>query len=185
MGANILLALGALAMFGTFLGSSNRVIMGNNQIASQNEYYIAALSYAQSIVDEAKTKKFKGHPPTGSTSNDGSIVQTGNSIGIESLAESFPYPDTLTPKGYKSELFFDDVDDYNGYRRLVNSPRAEGYAMDVSVAWVEKTNPEEVRALPSTAKRMIVRVTSPYFPKIERDGLTYPDTLKLTYVFSK
>ena len=44
-------------MFGTFLGSSNRLLMGNTQIASQNEYYIAALSYGQSVIEEARTKK--------------------------------------------------------------------------------------------------------------------------------
>jgi len=185
MGYNILLALGALAMFGTFLGSSNRVIMGNNQIASQNEYYIAALSYAQSVIDEAKTKSFKGKTGVVTGTKDGASVSLSNTIGIESLDEKFPYPDTLSPRGYQSEFKFDDVDDYHGYRRLVNSPRAEGYMLHVAVAYVERDKPNKTESSPTTAKRMIVSVTSPYFPKIEKDGLAYPDTLKLTYVFSK
>ena len=39
---NIISAIGALVIFGTFLGSSNRLMVGNTQVAEQNEYYISA-----------------------------------------------------------------------------------------------------------------------------------------------
>ena len=41
--SNIILAIGALVIFGTFLSSSNRLMTGNTQIAEQNEYYISAI----------------------------------------------------------------------------------------------------------------------------------------------
>jgi hypothetical protein len=154
MGANIMLALGSLVMFATFLGSSNRVMIGNSQLAAQNEYYIAAVSYGQSVIDEAKTKAYQGYTVVGGTK-------------------------TL------SQRKFDDVDDYNGYRRRVDSPRAEGYVVLASVNWVSELNPNTISATPTSYKRMLVRITSPYFPKIEKDGLHYQDTLKLSYVFAK
>jgi hypothetical protein len=179
MGANIMLALGSLVMFATFLGSSNRVMIGNSQLAAQNEYYIAAVSYGQSVIDEAKTKAYQGYTVVGGT-------QTPSDLnGVESTGEQVSFIDTLTDLGYASQRKFDDVDDYNGYRRRVDSPRAEGYVVLASVNWVSELNPNTISATPTSYKRMLVRITSPYFPKIEKDGLHYQDTLKLSYVFAK
>lgn len=182
MGVNIMLALGSMVMFATFLGSSNKVILGNNQIATQNEYYIAALSYGQSVIDEAKTKAFYGTITTGS----GPLAVKTRSLllGTENSGERIAYADTLTAAGYASEAKFDDVDDYDGYLRRVNSPRAEGYMISTAVRWVNETAPSTVSTTPTLSKRMMVYVTSPYFPRVERNGSSYPDTLKLSYVFS-
>jgi hypothetical protein len=179
MGVNIMLTLGSLVMFMTFLGSSNRVMIGNNQLASQNEYYIAALSYGQSVIEEAKTKDYRGTVVFGSTRTASLLC------GPEAFAERIAYADTLTDRGFASERKFDDVDDYDGYRRLVNSPRAEGYVLVTAVDWVDESNPNAVSGTPTSYKRMVVSITSPYFPKIERDGSERQDTLKLSYVFSE
>lgn len=185
MGANILLALGAIVMFGTFLGSSNRLMIGNSQIASQNEYYIAALSYAQSVIDEAKIKSFEDD--IYSTPEPGKEVKVSEvyHLGIESMDEKVGKFDTLGNMGYQSEMNFDDVDDYHGYSRLVNSPRAEGYHLFVSVNFVDDDHPTKVKFEVTDTKVMTVAITSPYFPKPERDGISSQDTLKLTYVFSR
>ena len=169
MGVNIMLALGSLVMFATFLGSSNKVMIGNNQLASQNEYYIAALSYGQSIIEEAKTKAYK----------------EGSFLGTDATAEKVTFADTLTSKGFLSELKFDDVDDYDGYKRKVNSPRAEGYIMTTTVNWADTTAPNTASITETSFKRMVVKITSPYFPKIVKSGVEVSDTLKLTYVFTK
>ena len=58
MGANMILTMGAILLFGVFLNTSNKLMIGNNQNASQNEYYVTALSLVQSVIDEAKTKQF-------------------------------------------------------------------------------------------------------------------------------
>jgi hypothetical protein len=179
MRINMLLALGALMMFATFLGASNRVMIGNSQLSSQNEYYIAALSYGQSVIEEAKTKDFQG------TVKAGGVLAPSPIIGIESDEERIGYVDVLTGNGYASGQKFDDVDDYNGYVRKVNSPRAEGYMLLTTVNWVDESDPGLVSATPTKCKRMVVNVTSPYFPKGERNGMPWPDTLKLSFVFSR
>ncbi len=178
-----MLALGSMIMFSTFLGSSNKVIMGNNQIASQNEYYIAALSYGQSIIEEAKTKEYQGSIVVGS--GPGATKVKSLLLGYEATSEKISYVDTLTALGFASEVKFDDVDDYTGYVRRVNSPRAEGYMMYTTVNWVDEASPKVISATPTDFKMMTVNITSPYFPKIEKGGLTYQDTLKLSYVFAK
>lgn len=183
MGVNIMLALGSLVMFATFLGSSNKVMIGNSQIASQNEYYIAALSYGQSVIDEAKTKAYEGTIKTG-TGVD-AVISRSLLLGPESTSEKIAYEDTLGPKGFASEQKFDDVDDYAGYRRLVNSPRAEGYQISTEVHWVDEDEPNSISSSMTDYKMMVVKVTSKYFPKIERGGVTSQDTLKLTYFFNR
>jgi len=172
MGINILLALGSLLMFSTFLGSANKVMIGNNQISSQNEYYIAGLSYGQSVIDEAKLKAYES--PTDPLN-----------LGIETPAEKIGHADTLGALGFASQSKFDDVDDYDGYRRRVNSPRAEGYEIFATVNWADPDDPNTVSAGPTEYKRMVVKVTSPYFPKIERGGYQIQDTVQLTYFFNR
>jgi len=179
MGVNIFLALGAMMMFSTFLGASNRVMIGNSQLSSQNEYYIAALSYGQSVIEEAKTKFYQG------TIQAGPLKVPSLIIGIESGTETVPVPDLLKGNGYSSAQKFDDVDDYNGYVRRVNSPRAEGYLLTTTVNWVDETNPAVVSKTPTKYKLMVVNVTSPFFPKVENNGVERPDTLKVSYLFSR
>jgi hypothetical protein len=179
MGVNIMLALGSLVMFATFLGSSNKVMIGNSQLASQNEYYIAALSYGQSIIDEAKTKKYQDSVIVGGVKTPSTL------LGTETAGEKISFVDTVTANGYASEQRYNDVDDYNGYTRLVNSPRAEGYRLSASVNWVDEMSPNKVSVAPTRYKRMVVNITSPFFPKIEKGGLTYADTVKLSYIFAQ
>ncbi len=174
-----MLALGSLVMFATFLGSSNKVMIGNNQLASQNEYYIAALSYGQSVIDEAKTKSYQGFIMVGPTKTV-SLLR-----GTETVGEQVSFVDTMTNKGFASEQKFDDVDDYDGYRRRVNSPRAEGYMLLTTVNWVDDANPNSVSVTPTDYKRMVVSVTSKFFPKITKGGVEVQDTLKISYIFGK
>lgn len=192
MGANMLLTIGALVIFGIFLGAANKLMIGNNQIASQNEYYITAISLAQSVIDEAKTKAFDEKTVSGSVSNRTSLTAVA-SIGKDGASEAVPFPDTLsssspyssTNKGYWSAIKFDDVDDYNGYYRLVNTPRAEGYQIRVTVNYANENSPDNSSLTQTYCKRMVVKVTSPYFPKAsDGAGSTVPDTLTLSYAFT-
>lgn len=172
MGSNIILALGALIIFGTFLSSSNQLMTGNTQIADQNEYYVAALSLAQSIIDEAKTKAFdkKTVDLTSSIAAPESCTAPV-SLGRDGAElTSVPPTDTLvktnpysaSSPGYRSMDKFDDIDDYNGYKRLVNTARAEGYTVAVTVNYASTTYPDSTKNTQTFCKVLRVTVTSPY-----------------------
>ena len=190
MGPNIILAVGAIIIFGTFLSSSNNLMTGNTQIAEQNEYYITALSLAQSVINEAKTQAFDEKVLTNSVSSADSMTAPG-ALGKES-GESVPNPDTLTTSspftssspGFRSSLKFDDIDDYNKYNRLVNTPRAEGYNIKVSVLYASNTYPDSLKASRTYCKVMKVAVTSKFFPSKRSGGVLVPDTVKLFYAFT-
>lgn len=173
MGANMILTIGAILLFGVFLNTSNQLMIGNNQIAATNEYYVSALAVGQSIIDEAKTKAFDEKTVAANVSSADSMTGIP-SLGREGTPENITSPDTMKTTGFSSSTRFDDVDDYNGYRRRVNTARAEGYFALATVSYASATNPETASGVKSYCKRMDVKVWSRYIP----------DTLKLSYAFT-
>jgi len=178
--SNVILSIGALVIFGTFLTSSNRLMTANTMLAEQNEYYISAVSLAQSVIDEAKTKAFDERTV-------GNHVYTMDSLTMVSalgpdVSEGFRNTDTLSTvapyspaaPGFYSNYVYNDIDDYNYYHRLVNTPRAEGYSVMVTVKYVNEADPDAVLAVQTFCKRMTVSVASPYMPY----------TVKLSYLFT-
>lgn len=179
MGANMILTIGAILLFGMFLRSSNTLMMDNTQLASRIEYNITALSLGQSIIDEAKAKAFDERTAGLSFSlASPNLCTRWDSLGIDPpsfSAEGVPNPDTAISSGYRSILKFDDIDDYNGYIRLVNTPRAEGYWIAVVVTYADTINPDITYANSrSWCKRMSVTVWNKFMS----------DTVKLTYAFT-
>jgi hypothetical protein len=169
----MILTIGAILLFGVFLKTSNQLMIGNNQIAATNEYYISALSVGQSVIDEAKTKAFDEKTVLKAVFTSDSLTAVG-SLGRESGAEAVPSPDTLKSGTFGSLTKFDDIDDYNGYRRLVNTTRAEGYNLLVRLNYASETNPETSSGSKTFCKRMTVKVWSKFIP----------DTLSMSYAFA-
>jgi hypothetical protein len=190
MGANMMLTIGAILLFGMFLSTTNKLMIGNNQIAAQNEYYIAGISLAQSIIDEAKTKAFDQKTIGLDTMISRANLTAPGSLGKDGGAELLALPDTIRTKnpytakypGYLSTVTYNDVDDYNGYTRVVNTPRAEGYRLFCQVSYASETAPDSVKASRTYCKVITVKVTSPYFRKNRENG--GPDTLSLSYAFT-
>jgi hypothetical protein len=191
MGANMMLTIGAILLFGTFLSSSNKLMIGNNQIAAQNEYYIAGLSIAQSVIDEAKTKAFDQNTFNASAVVPLTSMTAAASLGKEA-GETMPAWDTLSwggpysanYKGYWSALRFNDVDDYKDYRRLVNTPRAEGYRVIVNVNYANASSPDNSSAVRTYCKKMTVKVTSPFFRSKYETQNNQQDTITVFYAFT-
>lgn len=186
----MILAFGALLIFGILLTSSNRLMIGNAKIADENEYYISALSAAQAVLDEAKTKSFDQRTvnklqliPDSLTASAALGREAGEAIpSLDTLSAQAPF--TQSSRGYRSMVTFNDIDDYNGYRRLVNTPRAEGYRIFVSVKYAGETNPDSLKSVRTFCKKMDISVISPYFAKLEKNGIMVPDTIKLSYTFT-
>jgi hypothetical protein len=177
-GSNTLLALGAIIIFGMFLRSSNQLMSATTQLSEQNEYYLTALSLAQSVISEAKTKAFDQKTVSGGVNVPDSLSAA---LGTDGIAETVPSPDTLstsspytsTTAGYLSLVKFNDIDDYNGYTRTVNTPRAEGYKLSVKINWASPTYPDSTLISKSFCKKMTVTVKSQYMP----------DSITVTYAF--
>lgn len=158
MGNNMLLTLGALMLLGAFVLTANDMMLTNAQVPMESEHYLAALSMAQSIIDEAKTKAFDQNVVSGSVRDTTGLSST---LGRDGSGEDFLLPDTLAASGYWSLAKFNDVDDYNAYTRRVNTPRMTGYLVAVSVTYASPTYPDSSITRRSFCKKMQVSVTIP------------------------
>ena len=178
----MILTIAAFSLFGLFVVAGNRLMSTNSKVAGQNEYSLTALSLAQSVIDEAKTKDFDENTTGGRSVTSPSQLTTGLGPGP---SESIICPDTDNgTTGYLSPQRFDDIDDYNRYSRLVNTQRAKGYLVSVQVQYVDETDPESVSSVPTFCKRMNVSVTCPDISDLNRVSSTDDLPIRLSYVFA-
>jgi hypothetical protein len=152
MGNSFLLILGCLLLLTLFSLASNRLIGENERIAEESEFNLTAFSLAQSIIDEAKSKEFDQH-----------TVGAELTTPVTLTAAAQLGPDPTSDAGYASMTRFNDVDDYNGYHRYVNTPRADGYEISVQVAYASPSCPDSLLSTPTFCKHMVVSVSSRYF----------------------
>lgn len=173
MGENMLMTIGGIILLSTFVLYANGLIFDNTKISSDNEYAITAISLAQSVIDEAKMKAFDESTIAGPVASADSLTPA-SMLGRDGTAEAVANPDTPTHSGAASFAKFDDIDDYDGYVRVVNTPRAENYSVATTVVYASETSPNSTSSTRTFCKRMTVTVTSPY--------ISVPITL--SYVFT-
>lgn len=162
MGSSLLLTIGSLVMLGLFMLSANGLISDNIHTAEENEYYLTALSLAQSVIDEAKTKSFDQVTVTSVVSSP-SAFTTPAGLGPDT-GESITGPDSASGGVYLSLSRFNDIDDYQGYIRLANTARADRYTVTAAVEYANALSPDSSSAVGTFCKKMTVTVTSPYLP---------------------
>lgn len=162
MGLNMLLTIGGVILLSTFVLYANGLLFDNARIASDNEYVITAIALGQSVIDEAKMKAFDENTVTGTVSSPGGLTNA-YLLGREGGGEVVSIPDTAGVHGAASFATFDDIDDYDGYIRIVNTPRAENYRIATTVAYASETFPDSAKSVQTYCKKMTVTVTSAFF----------------------
>ncbi|OGU57493.1 MAG: hypothetical protein A2V66_12475 [Ignavibacteria bacterium RBG_13_36_8] len=176
MESNLLLTVGAMALLAIFILSTNRLLLNNNEIVSESEYIVSTVSLGQTLIDEVKTKYFDENAITG---NITSTSQLSSTLGRETGETSISFPDTSSISNFLSNTLYDDVDDYNGYWRVVRTPRGGPDTIRARVEYVDLTNPGGAASGVRTfGKRLTVRVKSPYI-----DSTKIPP-VQLFYVFT-
>jgi hypothetical protein len=86
-------------------------------------------------------------------------------------------PDSSFTGNYKSINGYNDVDDYDGYTRIVgadttNGIRIGGYVLTVRVFYVDPSNPDVKVNYQTNVKRIEIDVEHPqYLPKITYSSL--------------
>ena len=159
----MLISVAVLALLGLFVLSAHNVMSNNAKLSGQSEHSLTALSLAQSLLDEMKSKAFDQH-----TVNPLAIVLSASSFtpaanfGPDSL-EAITCPDhSDSSEQYSSATEFDDLDDYRHYVRVVNTPRARGYVVRVdSIYYVNADDPQQFSNAQTYSKRVDISVTCP------------------------
>ena len=169
-----LLTLGAIILLGIFIISSNNLISSNNSRVTENEFVLTGIGYGQSLIDEVKTKYFDViQNPLNQSQLTTDLGPEVGEQGIISIPDKF---DTGI-QGFESDTLFNDVDDYNGYYRVISSPRYGDYRLKVQVYYASEANPEVGSGGVKTFyKKMVVNVNNKYI-----DSVNSP--VKLDYLF--
>src|SRR5574341_1456173 len=141
--------------------SSNRMLMESQQTTYESEAIDIAADLANSLLTEATKKSFDekvDYTVAQSASNMTSVGSLGSETG-----ESFsPVPDVAP---FQSVSKYDDVDDYKGYRRTVDSQTMKGFLLTADVYYVTQSNTDQASSSQTFFKRIDVRVTHPtYIP---------------------
>ncbi len=177
---NLIMTIFGFVMFGTLMLSDNNIIMQSNRLAAENELTLSAFTLAQSVLDEAKTKAYDQRTVGGVVVWSKDSMSTA--LGTDNSAEVISLPDTAEASGFQSRLKFNDIDDYNGYVRIVRGYRVEGDTIRVFVKYASPVNPDSTIGAKSFFKKMIVAVSNPYITRRDNLNRVQPDTL--SYVFA-
>ena len=154
----MLLTIGAMILLATIMLRVNTSTLQTMTSTYNSKYDILAASIANSIIEEAKDKKFDEATVSSAVSSTYSLTSSGN-LKAE-YGET--YPD------------FDDFDDYNGYTKIDSTIFPTLFNAVCTVEYITDLNPD-VKSLTQTwTKKITVAVSS--------DATT--DTVKLSSLYS-
>ena len=138
---NSMLSIGALFLLALVSLRFDSTVLENNTVEIENKVYLTAFSLADDLIEEIKEKAF-----------DEKTIDF-QAIALEQLS---------LPLGREGEAwpFFDDIDDYDGYQKVVDLPHAEGYNISCRVSYVDSDGQE--LSSQSFFKKVTVIVSSDY-----------------------
>lgn len=140
------LAMGAMIMLALLSLNFNSAVMNTNTSEFENQVYLTSFSLAQNVLEEIKEKSFDQTTIEFPTSDPSSLTP----------------PDSLGPDPGEAYPYFNDVDDFNGYKDTVSAPYFETYYISCTVEYVTENDPDVESSTQTFYKKAIVTVTSPF-----------------------
>ena len=160
------LVIGAIIFFTITSLSVNQFCVNHSEVMMQSEFDYYAISLAQRVIEEAKTRAFDSAVAFGTSTNPPYDFTGPGSLGHLNN-ESFNWEE-------ENKLPFNDIDDYNNINDDVSTPRGD-YHVSATVYYVEESNPDVKVYHRTFYKKMIVTVTSDY--------ISNPITLSHVYCY--
>jgi hypothetical protein len=154
----MLMVLGALALLSLVSLSINTMLVGKTTTMLDAEAQLNAVSIAQSMIDEIMTKAYDANTVSAKVYNATDFTAPGGLGCSGAEASAVPLPDSYP---YRSAQGYNDVDDYNRYRRTVFTPRMGNFTVVDSVYYVAETNPDQLSGAQTFFKKVVVTVTHP------------------------
>ncbi|MFH1739366.1 MAG: hypothetical protein ABIH23_10200 [bacterium] len=170
----------AMMLLSTFTLTVNNTLVLSTSTGLEMEASLDALSYGHSLLDEILQREFDEATIGTRIFNTSDLSTT---LGWES-GEAFGLPDSSESDVFLSRTSYDDVDDYNHYRRVVRNPRLDYFTLTVSVLYVEEDSPFSDSGSKTFCKKVQVTVTNPYMPK-DQNGVLVPLTLSDMSVYRR
>ncbi len=155
---DIIYLMAAMVLFSILVTNSNQIFVRNTIMMVENEVEYTAISIAQSIVDEARTKAFDRVTAGGS-----SFLGDPETIPPNQVPSGFTPTGQLGPDAGEVYPNFNDFDDYNG----LNITRVTEYGtftITAQVFYVTMANKTANSGARSTMKRLNVTVSNESLP---------------------
>jgi len=149
----MLLVLAAMFYFSMTSLSVNRFCVNNSEVMMKSEFDYYAISLAQRVIEEAKTKPFDSAVAFGTSTNPPYDFTGPGSLGHLNN-ESFNWEE-------ENKLPFNDADDYNNLNEDISTPRGD-YHISATVYYVDDTNPNVKVYHRTFYKKIEVTVSSDY-----------------------
>lgn len=150
--------------------SANRMLVQNNELNLQTEALTASATIANDLLQEALSKRFDEFSDTTGTQPKSDFSPPGGNEWGPSAAEQSllgPLPDSSYTGAYRSipDSVFNDLDDYNGYTRLVTENNISGFLVTVAVYYVNSSDPDVPLTTQNTYKKIEITVEHPQYLK--------------------
>lgn len=158
-----MLTLASLVLLSISVLNTNRMIVDSDQEMYEGESLDLAVNFAEALLAEISSKKFDVNANETGT-QDAAEFTPPSSLGPSSteVVNVHPLPDAAW---YKSIQYYNDVDDYVGYERTVNTARIRGYKVNANVYYVTDADPNNPATEQTYFKKVIVSVEHPSYLK--------------------
>ena len=171
----MLLVTGAMTILAMVTLSTNSSILQAYVISYDSEATIDAVSIGEAMIDEIRTQAFDSVTTTTKKITDPALCTPATRLGPDLDSEKTVIAFDTLP--YQSQIMFNDVDDYNGYSRIVKSPHLGIFTVRDSVFYVFETNLDSKSLSQTWYKRIVVTINHP--------NLYRPFVVKSLVVFRK
>lgn len=149
--------------------NANKMIVDRDFNYYEQEALKHAGVLANNLLDEIVRKKYAGEADTSGiyqlrsafTSALGPSATASNYVNPGGAPDTFPFKSV---RGDNSS-YFDDVDDYKGYVRSVNTDNITGFILTVNVFYVNPSFPNLTTSTQQYLKRIDVTVSHPTYLK--------------------
>lgn len=142
--------------------TANKMLIDTEGTDYSGEAIALGTNYAQILMNEIVKKKFDQKADT-TVYQEATSLTAPNLLG-QDAGESFTLPDNAP---FQSAAKYNDIDDYHGYSRTVNSTTITGFSVTAQVYYVTMTNTKTVSSTQTYLKRIDVSVEhSQYLSKM-------------------
>lgn len=172
-----MITLGMFILLVMSVISANRMLLDNTQATLEAEAYAASATIANDLLQEALSKRFdyfsdySGYQvPTDFSPPDPTKVEWGPSATEKTAVGTSP--DSSYKGAFKSITAFNDLDDYNGYTRMVTANSISGFVVTVKVYYVNSSAPKVAVSYQTFYKVIEVTVQHPqYLSAVKYTGM--------------
>jgi hypothetical protein len=141
------LVIGAMGLLAVISLNFNASVLQNSTVEIENKVYLTAFSLADDMIEEMKQKAFDHETVIFRSINPDELTPV-NALGPDS--------------GETSSIYYNDIDDFNGYSKQVSLPHAEGYSVNCKVQYAQANDPDNVSNTQTYYKLVVITVQSKY-----------------------